>query len=214
HVIGEIFDTVYPEGGFTTNHNVQTTLIPAGGAAMMDMRMQVPGTYILVDHSIFRAFNKGALGMLKADGEASQTVYSGKVLDEIYKPEGGAIQSTEAAPKPLVAKSKAERIAFGQRTFNQICAACHQQNGQGIPGAFPPLAGSDFLNADKERAIGVVINGLSGAITVNGKPYNSQMPSLQLGDEDIANVLTYVYSQWGNKGHEVKPEEVAKHRKQ
>jgi nitrite reductase (NO-forming) len=214
HVIGEIFDTVYPEGGFTLNHNVQTTLIPAGGAAMVEIRLQVPGTYILVDHSIFRAFNKGALGMLKAEGQASETVYSGKVLDEVYKPEGGAVQSTEAAPKPLVAKSKAERIEFGKRTFNQVCAACHQQNGQGIPGAFPPLAGSDFLNADKERAIGVVINGLSGAITVNGKPYNSQMPSLQLGDEDIANVLTYVYSQWGNKGHEVKPEEVAKHRKQ
>jgi nitrite reductase (NO-forming) len=213
HVIGEIFDTVYPEGGFTTNHNVQTTLIPAGGAAMVQMRMQVPGTYILVDHSIFRAFNKGALGMLKAEGEATQTVYSGKVLDEIYQPEGGAVQSTEAAPKPPVAKGKAERIAFGKRVFNQICAACHQQSGLGIPGAFPPLAGSDFLNADKERAIGIVMNGLSGAISVNGKPFNSQMPSLQLSDEDIANVLTYVYNTWGNKGHVVTPEEVAKHRK-
>ena len=213
HVIGEIFDTVYPEGGFTTNHNVQTTLIPAGGAAMAEFRIQVPGTYILVDHSIFRAFNKGALGMLKAEGQASQTVYSGKVLDEIYKPEGGAIQSTEAAPTPVVARNKAERIEFGKRIFNQICAACHQQTGLGIPGAFPPLAGSDFLNADKERAIGILINGLSGAITVNGKPFNSQMPSLQLTDEDIANVLTYVYNTWGNKGFTVTPDEVAKHRK-
>jgi nitrite reductase (NO-forming) len=213
HVIGEIFDTVYPEGGFTLNHNVQTTLIPAGGAAMAELRLQVPGTYILVDHSIFRAFNKGALGMLKAEGQASETVYSGKVLDEIYHPEGGVVQSTEQAPKPVVAGSKAERIEFGKRIFNQICMACHQQSGLGIPGAFPPLAGSDFLNADKNRAIGIVMNGFSGAITVNGKPFNSQMPSLQLSDEDIANVLTYVYNTWGNKGYEVTPDEVAKVRK-
>jgi len=213
HVIGEIFDTVYPEGGLIPNHNVQTTLVPAGGAAIAEFRLQVPGTYILVDHSIFRAFNKGALGMLKAEGEASQTVYSGKVLDEIYKPEGGAIQSTEAAPKIVLARNKDQQIEFGKRIFNQICAACHQQTGLGIPGAFPPLAGSDFLNADKERAIGILINGLSGAITVNGMKFNSQMPSLQLSDEDIANVLTYVYNTWGNKGFTVTPDEVAKHRK-
>jgi nitrite reductase (NO-forming) len=213
HVIGEIFDKVYPEGGFTVNHNVQTTLIPAGGAAMVELRLQVPGTYILVDHSIFRAFNKGALGMLKAEGPDNKTVYSGKVLDEIYKPEGSVVQSTEAAPKPLLAKGKAERIEFGKRTFDQICAACHQQNGQGIPGAFPPLAGSDFLNADKARAIGIVMHGRSGPITVNGRPFNSQMPSLALSDEDIANVLTYVYNTWGNAGHLVTPEEVARQRK-
>ncbi|HUJ73724.1 MAG TPA: copper-containing nitrite reductase, partial [bacterium] len=57
HVIGEIFDTVYTEGGTTATHNVQTTLIPAGGASIVEFRVEVPGTYLLVDHSIFRAFN-------------------------------------------------------------------------------------------------------------------------------------------------------------
>ena len=65
HVIGEIFDRVFVEGGSTVNENVQTTLIPAGGAAMIEFRVEVPGTFIIVDHSIFRAFNKGALGMVK-----------------------------------------------------------------------------------------------------------------------------------------------------
>jgi len=69
HVIGEIFDNVYPEGGSTANHNVQTTLIPAGGSAIAEFRVDVPGTYILVDHSIFRAFDKGALAMLNVSGE-------------------------------------------------------------------------------------------------------------------------------------------------
>lgn len=70
HVIGEIFDRVYPEGavGSAPNRNVQTTLIPAGGAAIVEFRLNVPATYLLVDHSIFRTFDKGTLGMLEATG--------------------------------------------------------------------------------------------------------------------------------------------------
>lgn len=75
HVIGEIFDNVYPEGGSTVNHNVQTTLIPAGGSAIVEFRVDVPGEYVLVDHSIFRAFNKGAIGKLKVTGEGNEKVF-------------------------------------------------------------------------------------------------------------------------------------------
>jgi|TARA_B100001964_G_scaffold242633_1_gene318015 nitrite reductase (NO-forming) len=213
HVIGEIFDRVYPEGGFSVHENVQTTLIPSGGSAMVEYRLQVPGNYILVDHSIFRAFNKGALGVMTVTGEDNKTVYSGKVMEEIYQPEGGAAQSIQVAGDPVVASNKAERVEFGQRVYNQICTACHQTSGLGVPGAFPPLAESDYLNADKGRAIDIVINGLSGPVTVNGKEYNGQMPAWQLADEDIANVLTFVYDSWGNAGYEVTPEDVARQRK-
>src|SRR6188768_3595235 len=68
HVIGEIFDKVWFEGGTRFQENVQTTLIPAGGSAIVEFKVDVPGTYILVDHSLFRAFNKGALAILKAEG--------------------------------------------------------------------------------------------------------------------------------------------------
>ena len=116
--------------------------------------------------------------------------------------------------KPLPpAKNKAGRIVRGERIFKRICIACHQADGKGIPGAFPPLAGSDFLNANKERAISVVANGLSGELTVNGAKYNLMMPKPGLSDEEIANVLTYVYSRWGNSGKEVTPEEVEAVRK-
>ncbi|RMH21755.1 MAG: nitrite reductase, copper-containing [Gemmatimonadetes bacterium] len=71
HVIGEIFDNVFAEGGTAVSNNVQTTLIPAGGAAITEFRADVPGTFIMVDHSIFRAFDKGALGMIEVTGEAS-----------------------------------------------------------------------------------------------------------------------------------------------
>lgn len=75
HVIGEIFDRVYVEGGTTINKNIQTTVIPAGGAAMVEFKVEEPGNYILVDHSIFRAFNKGAIGTLKVTGEKNPKVY-------------------------------------------------------------------------------------------------------------------------------------------
>jgi len=75
HVIGEIFDRVYMEGGSKINENVQTTLIPAGGATIVEFKVEEPGEYIMVDHSIFRAFNKGAIGILKVTGEKNPKVY-------------------------------------------------------------------------------------------------------------------------------------------
>jgi nitrite reductase (NO-forming) len=73
---------------------------------------------------------------------------------------------------------------------------------------FPPLAESDFLNADKSRAIQAVIFGWRGEVVVNGMTFNNNMPSLPLSDHDIANVLTFVYNSFGNSGLEVTPEEV------
>lgn len=216
HAIGEIFDLVYTEGGTGGNQkNVQTTLVPAGGSAMVEFKVDVPGTFILVDHSIFRAFNKGALAMLKVNGDEDEAIYSGLQYEEVYLPEGGAVQEIETDQAELpVARTKAERIDMGSRLYSQNCAACHQPEGQGITGAFPPLAGSDYLLADKDRAIGVIINGLSGEVMVNGTPYNGVMPAVQLSDEDVANVLTYVLNTWGNDGGEVVPIDVQRVRSQ
>ena len=94
------------------------------------------------------------------------------------------------------------------RLFTSVCAACHQPTGQGLPNLFPPLAGSDFLNADKKRAIKLVINGRQGELIVNGRKFNNSMPRFPFGDDDIANVLTFVYNSFGNVGLEVTPEEV------
>ncbi|MBD0832206.1 copper-containing nitrite reductase [Aestuariibaculum sediminum] len=202
HVIGEIFDKVHIEGGKQTNENVQTTLIPAGGAAIVEFKVDVPGTFILVDHSIFRAFNKGALGMLKVEGEKNKKIYSGEIRDDIYLPEGPGIQSMpttdEIVESEIPAKSFDEQMKFGKQTYMQTCFACHQSEGQGIPNAFPPLAKSDYLNADINRAIDIVLHGKSGEITVNGEKYNSVMTKQMLSSEEIANVLTYVYNSWGN----------------
>lgn len=211
HVIGEIFDKVHQEGGTKLiNENVQTTLVPAGGSTIVEFKVDVPGNLVIVDHSIFRTFNKGSLGILKVDGPENKVIYSGKTQENVYMPEGSAIQKMPLNKATVtIAKTLEDRMKMGKTVYTQSCAACHQTDGAGIPGAFPPLAKSDYLNADKKRAIGIVKNGLSGEITVNGSKFNSVMPSLGLSDQDIANVLTYIYSSWDNSKKVVTPEESA-----
>lgn len=223
HVIGEIFDKVYDYGGkVVTQKNVQTVLIPAGGAAIIEFTARVPGTYLLVDHSIFRAFDKGALGMLKVSGKENKDIFSGKQADEIFtgtqaELNSGAIKEEEKAEeheKEISSTGSDEGIQaiieMGKSVFDRTCIACHQINGQGIPGVFPPLAGSDFLNADKERAIGIVLHGKKGTVTVNGKRYNNIMPPQNLNDSEIAAALTYVYNSFGNSKKKVAADEVSK----
>jgi len=213
HVIGQIFDTVWPEGNMSlATHNLQTTTVPAGGSAITEFKMSVPGTFILVDHSLTRAFNRGALAQLKTTGEEDKLVYSGKTSDEVYQPEGAGISVAGAGVVAPTAKNKTERVEAGAGVFANNCQACHQATGEGVPDAFPPLAKSDFLNADKLRAIKTVTGGLKTKLTVNGKLFDGEMPAWALPDEDIANVLTYVYNNWGNSGLEVLPEEVKANR--
>ena len=104
--------------------------------------------------------------------------------------------------------SKAERIDAGKKLFTTVCAACHQPSGMGLPNRFPPLAGSDFLNSNKQRAIKVLLTGLQGEVVVNGQRFNNSMPQLPLSDGQIAAALTFVYNSFGNSGKDVTPEEV------
>ena len=102
----------------------------------------------------------------------------------------------------------------GKATYTKVCMACHQPTGAGIPGAFPPLAGSDYSNKDVNRAIKQVIKGSTGKMTVNGKEYNGAMPAQGvLSDKEIADALTYVYSSWGNSKKVVTPAMVKAQRK-
>ena len=218
HVIGEIFDKVWFEGGTRFQENVQTTLIPAGGAAILDFHVEVPGSYVLVDHSIFRAFNKGALAILKADGKERPEIFSGKEVDATYI---GDQANPSLAAVGAAAKSAAtgdltveEQVKAGEALFAGTCSTCHQANGQGLEGVFPPLAGSDWIKADPKRVPNVILHGLTGPVTVNGKEYNSVMPPMsQLTDDEVANISTYVLNSWGNPGGHVTKEEAAAIRK-
>lgn len=213
HVIGAIFDKVRFEGGSNFQTNVQTTLIPAGGAAVVEYQTKVPGSYVMVDHSIFRAFNKGALAIMKVDGPENKAIYSGKEVDSVYlgdraAPNMAAV-TTAAANAASGTLTLQDQMAAGKALFNGTCSVCHQTNGAGLPGVFPPLAKSDYLNADAKRAVGVVVRGLSGKVTVNGKEYDSVMPPMnQLNDDEVANILTYVLNAFDNMGGQVKTSDV------
>lgn len=105
HVIGEIFDKVYVEGGKLINENVQSTIVPAGGSAIVEFKVDIPGNYTLVDHSIFRAFNKGALGQLKVEGAENPEIMTQKLSDTAYAGSGAA--SAPAASAPAASASAA-----------------------------------------------------------------------------------------------------------
>ena len=230
HIVGEVFDTLYPEACFTDpQHFVQTTLVPPGGATLVEFTVHVPGTYTLVDHALTRAFNKGAVGMLKVTGPENKIIFSGRQADEIYLGQnskaGSTMSSHPAAPAAPVSptpmaspaipgNTKEAQMERGKQVFMSACFACHQPDGKGLPGVFPPLAGSDFIKADRNRAIHIPIKGLSGPITVNGKPYNNIMPPQAFTDAQIADVLTYVMNSWGNNFGTVSAADVKNAREQ
>lgn len=215
HLIGEIFDKVWYEGGTRYQENVQTTLIPAGGAMIADFHLEVPGSYVLVDHSIFRAFNKGALGILKVDGPENLAIYSGKEVDSVYigdKVASLASVQTAATSAAAGTLSLEEQVNAGKALYTGTCSVCHQDSGAGMPGVFPPLAKSDYLAGhSNEEIIKVVLSGLNGPLKVNGQDYNSVMPPMsQLTDDEVANILTYVKNSWDNAGGRISKDDVTK----
>jgi nitrite reductase (NO-forming) len=114
----------------------------------------------------------------------------------------------------LALQGYSQQAAKGKVVYDKVCVVCHQATGQGIPGAFPPLAKSDYLNKDVNRAIKGVVKGLTGPITVNGKKFNSAMPAqTTLTDQQIADAFTYVYASWGNNKTVVTPAMVKAQRK-
>jgi len=138
--------------------------------------------------------------------------YSGHFDPHIYNenviPSGAG--GTVAAP--------VDPVVFGQRLFNNAaCNTCHMANGVGLPGAIPPLVGSDWVTGSEERLIRIVLHGLQGPITVNGVNYNSAMPpfgrvagsGFNWSDDRIAAVLTYIRQEWGNAAGPIATEKVA-----
>jgi len=116
---------------------------------------------------------------------------------------------TEAAAGAEAGGSSAD-ASPGAKTFKEVCSSCHQTKGQGVPGTYPPLAGSALAqNADATKPIRIVLHGFQGAIERNGKTYNGVMAAWsQLSDQEIADVLTHVRSSWGNSAGAVTFDEV------
>lgn len=124
-----------------------------------------------------------------------------------------AAPAAAAAAAPEVDTSKVDKdalMAQGEKVYGNVCAACHQANGQGLPGMFPPLAGSGAFYGDAQNMARIVVKGLSGEIVVQGQKYNAAMPPQGAhSDYDLAAVMTYVRHSWGNDDGIVLPSDVA-----
>jgi len=93
----------------------------------------------------------------------------------------------------------------GKQIFGAKCAACHQATGFGVAGVFPPLAGAEWVIGDEKVLVNILLHGINGEIEVKGNKYNGAMPAFNaLGDDELAAVLSYIRSDWGNQGPEVK----------
>ena len=119
----------------------------------------------------------------------------------------GSAAPAESPPATSAPTSASNMMAAGApagnggKVYQTNCSSCHQVNGEGTPGAFPPLAGNPVVTGDPTKLIHIVKYGLSGAVSVNGKTFNGMMPAwgTQLSNADVAAALTYVRSSWGNK---------------
>lgn len=102
----------------------------------------------------------------------------------------------------------------GEKIYHSYCVTCHQRDGQGAPGRFPPIAGTDWVTGDKERLIKIILNGLEGNIKVKGEVYDSVMPQHSfLSDEEVAEVLTFIRTNFTNSASAISTEEVSAVRK-
>lgn len=187
HVIGAIFDRVYGDGGSRYQENVQTTLVPPGGSTIVEFVPKVPGNLTLVDHSLTRAFNKGAVGLMAVSGKPQPEIYSQGIKTPLPAVVGAPVKPT--APAIVVADAP---LARGKAVFERVCAACHLPDGTGVAGVFPPLAKSDFFQERPYEMAHIVLHGRSGELVVNGQHYNGVMPAQDLNDEDVAAVINYI----------------------
>jgi mono/diheme cytochrome c family protein len=146
------------------------------------------------------------------------TILPGFILAAAIMACGGAgDQKTADTAAQAAPPATATTASAGEQLFQQRCITCHQATGEGIPGTYPPLAGSEYAAAPSPAAaIRIVLHGIQGPITVKGAQFNSLMPPYGVGvvmtDEEVATLLTYVRSSFGNSASAVTAADVAKER--
>lgn len=119
-------------------------------------------------------------------------------------------QNASSASASAAAANNPASASDGAVVYNANCSSCHQADGKGVPGAFPPLAGNPTVTGSPAAVIAIVMNGLQGRVVVNGQTYSGIMPRWKdlLSDEQIASVITYIRSSWKNHAPGVSVSEV------
>jgi mono/diheme cytochrome c family protein len=153
------------------------------------------------------AVSVSILFALAACSKGNQSSSSSSASSAAASPVESAAATESGSPMAMGAAT----ASSGGKVFTNNCASCHQANGQGIEGTFPPLALNPVVNGDPTKVIHIVKYGLTGSINVEGHSYNGMMPawSQQLSNADIAAAITFVRSSWGNKGSPVTESQVS-----
>jgi mono/diheme cytochrome c family protein len=141
-------------------------------------------------------------------GAQSKTTSKKSTVTTTSKSPAKPAAATGAAATAAAAK---EQLPDGKQVFSTTCAACHQATGEGVSGVYPPLAGSEWVTGDEAKLVRILLHGVTGPIEVAGETFNSMMPpwGATLKDADIAAVLTYARSTWGNKAAPITAAKVA-----
>ncbi len=205
HVIGAIFDKVYPDGDTAhAQSGVSTYSIGPGAGAVFDLTLPEPGNYPFVDHDMAHA-SAGAIGVLQVRGK------DGSVPVEVTTtPAPVAAPTADMAAASAAAGPYHVDAAKGDALYGANCAACHQPTGMGIAGAFPPLKGdAAVLDADPTAQIDAVLHGLHGK-NVGGTAYATPMPPFGsvLTDADIADIINHERSSWDNHSKQIAASDV------
>jgi len=178
--------------------DVKNTSIPGGEPTVRDGALYLP------------MWLTGLLGFLLYWGCNQLGERGGQYSQLVYEP----YHSVKEVASVIPPDEKATMMRQGERIYGQYCAACHQATGQGTPGQFPPLAGSEWVNAPgPNRLIRIPLVGVTGPIKVKGTEWNlTTMTSwaAPLTDDQMAALMTYIRNSWGNKASIVTPEEVVK----
>lgn len=207
HVIGAIFDKVYPGGNpAQAIDGVSTWSVGPGEGAVFDLKLDEPGKYAFVDHAMAHMV-LGAMGLL----HVLEPPGAAAAKPPISKAPADQQAAAVAAAKPAASSGPyAFDAARGAQLYATNCAACHQPTGLGLPGAFPPLKDNPAVqDADPATQLTTILHGLHG-VAINGVSYASAMPPFadSLSDADIADIANHERSSWGNQGKPVTAEQV------
>jgi len=212
HVIGGIFDKVYPGGDPAQAINgVSTYTVGPGAGAIFDITLDQPGNYVFVDHDMAHAII-GAQGVLQVGDAAAIAAEK----PPITAAKGPVVATTVAPPIGMPPNPSAPAgpyrfdPAHGASMYASTCAACHQATGMGLPGAFPPLKDDPVvMNPDPAEQIDTILHGAHGR-TIGGTTYPSAMPPFgsALSDADIADIVNHERSSWGNQGKLITADQV------
>ena len=145
--------------------------------------------------------------------------FSGNFSAEGLDPQGDMPRSAKTGPGPGGTTAAAELgpVERGKKVYSANCATCHQANGEGVAGQYPPLAGSEWVTGSTKRLGMIILKGAEGPMTVKGAQYGSavmQPWEKTLNDQKIADVMTYIRQEWGNQAGSVAPEGIAALRKE